>query len=45
MNMKHASGTIPGFRSETIAVDGVRLHYWIGGGCYDAQDDKNVDVG
>jgi pimeloyl-ACP methyl ester carboxylesterase len=31
MNMKHTSGTIPGFRSETIAVDGVRLHYWIGG--------------
>jgi len=22
---------IPGFRSETIAVSGVRLHYWIGG--------------
>ena len=23
--------TIPGFRSETVTVDGVRLHYWIGG--------------
>ena len=22
---------IPGFRSETVAVDGVRLHYWLGG--------------
>ena len=25
------SGAIPGFRSETVAVAGVRLHYWIGG--------------
>ncbi len=23
--------TIDGFRSETVSVDGVRLHYWIGG--------------
>ena len=23
------AGTIDGFRSETVAVDGVRLHYWI----------------
>ena len=23
--------TIPGFRSETVTIDGVRLHYWIGG--------------
>jgi pimeloyl-ACP methyl ester carboxylesterase len=22
---------IPGFRSETVSVDGVRLHYWLGG--------------
>ena len=25
------AATIPGFRSETVAVDGVRLHYWRGG--------------
>jgi hypothetical protein len=24
------SATIPGFRSATAAVDGVRLHYWLG---------------
>ncbi len=25
------AGTIPGFRSETVSVGGVRLHYWVGG--------------
>ena len=25
------AGTIAGFRSETVTIDGVRLHYWIGG--------------
>ena len=25
------AGTIDGFRSETVTIDGVRLHYWIGG--------------
>lgn len=31
MSIMQPAGTIPGFRSETAAVDGVRLHYWIGG--------------
>jgi len=26
-----ANAMIPGFRSETVAICGVRLHYWIGG--------------
>ncbi len=26
-----STATIPGFRSETVAINGVRLHYWIGG--------------
>ncbi|MBC7800779.1 MAG: alpha/beta fold hydrolase, partial [Gemmatimonadaceae bacterium] len=25
------AGTIPGFRSETASVGGLRLHYWVGG--------------
>jgi len=31
MSSVESIATISGFRSETIAVDGVRLHYWIGG--------------
>ncbi len=31
MNSKSPAGVIPGLRRETATVDGVRLHYWIGG--------------
>jgi pimeloyl-ACP methyl ester carboxylesterase len=31
MTAIHPTGNIAGFRSETVAVDGIRLHYWIGG--------------
>lgn len=30
-NIVQPAAVIPGFRSETLAVDGLRLHYWIGG--------------
>jgi pimeloyl-ACP methyl ester carboxylesterase len=29
--MMDSAAAIPSFRSETISVDGVRLHYWLGG--------------
>jgi hypothetical protein len=29
--MSQRVGTIPGFQSATITVEGVRLHYWLGG--------------
>jgi hypothetical protein len=31
MSLIHAKGPFPGFRSESVAINGVRLHYWIGG--------------
>jgi pimeloyl-ACP methyl ester carboxylesterase len=31
MNAALSAGTISGFRSDTVTVDGVRLHYWVGG--------------
>jgi hypothetical protein len=31
MTATPAAAVIEGFRSETISIDGVRLHYWIGG--------------
>ena len=31
MSIVQSGGSIEGFRSETVDVDGVRLHYWIGG--------------
>jgi pimeloyl-ACP methyl ester carboxylesterase len=31
VSMMLPAGTISGFRSDTVAVNGVRLHYWVGG--------------
>ena len=31
MSLMHAKGPFPGFRSKSVAINGVRLHYWIGG--------------
>jgi pimeloyl-ACP methyl ester carboxylesterase len=31
MNAKMPAASIPGFQSDTVTVDGVRLHYWLGG--------------
>jgi len=31
MNVMRPAAAIAGFRSETVAVNGVRLHYWLGG--------------
>lgn len=31
VSIMRPAGTIEGFRSETVAVDSVRLHYWVGG--------------
>jgi pimeloyl-ACP methyl ester carboxylesterase len=31
MNAALSAGTISGFRSDTVTVDGVLLHYWVGG--------------
>ena len=31
MNVMRPAAAISGFRSETVAVNGVRLHYWLGG--------------
>jgi pimeloyl-ACP methyl ester carboxylesterase len=31
MNAALSAGTISGFRSDTVTVDGIRLHYWVGG--------------
>lgn len=31
MDLMPAHVMIPGFRSETVAIGGVRLHYWVGG--------------
>jgi pimeloyl-ACP methyl ester carboxylesterase len=31
MNSMGPAASIPGFRSDTVAVNGVRLHYWLGG--------------
>jgi pimeloyl-ACP methyl ester carboxylesterase len=31
VNANSAAAPIAGFRSETATVDGVKLHYWIGG--------------
>jgi pimeloyl-ACP methyl ester carboxylesterase len=31
MNAALSAGTISGFRSDTVTMDGVRLHYWVGG--------------